>query len=295
VATAQLVHLLFPLSLALVVVALGMQARFSDVFSLLRRPVLLLKSLLAMNVLMVAVAAVIGTAFNLPAPVKLALVALALSPVPPFLPGKQLKLAPGDDYVFGLLISTVLLSVILIPLLVTLLQALHGGSTPVDPWAILRVVATSVLAPLAAGMLVRRVWPAFASRAHRMVAAAGQVLLGILFVLVLATGWRALAALIGGGTLLAFLAFAGIGLVLGHALGGPRPGDRSALALATASRHPGVAIAVCGALYPDIKAAPVAVLLYLIAGSLVQVPYTVWQRRRAPVAAAGSPSGTWRS
>jgi BASS family bile acid:Na+ symporter len=84
--------------------------------------------------------------------------------------------------------------------------------------------------------------------------------------------------------------FALVGLAAGHLLGGPDPENRIVLALSTATRHPGIAIAIAAANFPDQKAAPAAVLLYLIVSALVAKPYLTWVKRRraVPVPAAAA-------
>ena len=67
--------------------------------------------------------------------------------------------------------------------------------------------------------------------------------------------------LIGNGTLLAMLVFCLIGLGVGHLLGGPAPRDRAMLALSSAARHPGVAMAIATANFPDQTLVFPAVLL----------------------------------
>jgi BASS family bile acid:Na+ symporter len=54
-------------------------------------------------------------------------------------------------------------------------------------------------------------------------------------------------SLVGNGTILALGAFTLAGLAAGHLLGGPNRDDCTVLALATASRHPGVALAIASA------------------------------------------------
>ena len=63
-------------------------------------------------------------------------------------------------------------------------------------------------------------------------------------------------------------------------LGGPDPDDRAVLALATASRHPGVALAIASANFPGQTLVPAAVLWYLIVSALVSIPYLTWRQRR---------------
>jgi bile acid:Na+ symporter, BASS family len=81
--------------------------------------------------------------------------------------------------------------------------------------------------------------------------------------------------------------FALVGLAAGHVLGGPDTPPRSVLALSTATRHPGIAIAIAAVNFPDQRLAPAAMLLYLLVSALVAKPYLVWLKRHpmAPVPA----------
>jgi BASS family bile acid:Na+ symporter len=79
---------------------------------------------------------------------------------------------------------------------------------------------------------------------------------------------------------LALAAFVAIGLVAGHLLGGPDPGDRMVLALATASRHPGVALAIAAANFPQESRVMGAILLYFLISLIVEVAYLAWRRRQ---------------
>ena len=86
-------------------------------------------------------------------------------------------------------------------------------------------------------------------------------------------------SLIGDGALIAIVAFTILGLAVGHALGGPRSDERAVLALATAARHPAVAIGIVLAAFPDDELAPTAVLLAVLVSTLAAAPYTAWRKR----------------
>jgi BASS family bile acid:Na+ symporter len=92
----------------------------------------------------------------------------------------------------------------------------------------------------------------------------------------------AIWTLIGNGTIIALAAFVFFGLAIGHYLGGPKPENRTALALATASRHPGIALALAQANFPEQKLAMAAVLLYLLVNAAVSFPYLLSTKRRQP-------------
>jgi len=70
------------------------------------------------------------------------------------------------------------------------------------------------------------------------------------------------------------------GLLIGHFMGGPKPENRAGLAMATASRHPGIAIALAVANFPEEKLAISAVLLYLLVNILVSIPYHILTKRK---------------
>jgi BASS family bile acid:Na+ symporter len=78
----------------------------------------------------------------------------------------------------------------------------------------------------------------------------------------------------------AFVVFGLVGLAAGHLLGGPGPAERVVLALTTASRHPGVALAIATAAFPDQKLAGPAVALYLVVVGITSVLYLARARRR---------------
>ena len=80
------------------------------------------------------------------------------------------------------------------------------------------------------------------------------------------------------GTVVAMGLFIVVGLLAGHLLGGPATDDRTVLAMATASRHPGVALAVAHLNFPD-EALPAAVLLFLLANAVLSIPYVAWRKR----------------
>ncbi len=287
----QLVHIALPVSLILIVLALGLRCTWDDVTFLFREPSMLVRSLLSMNVVLPLVAVLVATSFDLKPPVKVALFVMAVSPVPPILPPKLLKLVTRDDYVWGLLVASSLFAIVLIPLTLALISSVAGVNWRVDPALVARSVGASVLLPLGVGLVIRHFFPGFANRITRTISAIGVVLLLAASIAIIAIGWRAFGELIGDGTLLAFITLALIGLLVGHLLGGPRGDDRTVLALSSAARHPGVAIVIGAALFPDQKKLiAVAVLLELIVATIATIPYTRWRRKRHEKQARGGPA-----
>jgi len=282
---AALVRVTIMLSMTLLLVSLGLRSRAGDSSYLLHEPSLLLRSVLAMNLIMPAIVIAFVVLLDLRPAVEVALVALSVSPVPPFLPDKMLKLTRHEGYVNGLLVASSILALILVPATSSILQHLvfrqeHVAAIESVPVAaVAKIVGTTVLLPFALGIVLRRRWPEVVPRAAPILSNAGGVLLILAVLPILLAQWADIRPLLGDGTLLAIVAFTAIGLLIGHILGGPDPRDRTVLALATASRHPAVALAVASALFPDQKLAPPAILLALLVGLLASAPYSSRQAR----------------
>ncbi len=259
--------------IVLTVVALGLEAEWANARVLFAEPGLFARSLLSMYVLAPMVACVLAAAFSLHPAVKIALVALSLSPLPPFLPKKEMTAGGQRSYVVSLLTATALVAVIFIPVALEILQAVFGLPLEISMLRIARSVAMSVLLPLAIGMVIHAVSPSFAHKIVRPVAGLALALLAVGVVVVFVKLGPQMWDLVGNGTLIAMLVFAALTVVIGHLLGGPLPGNRAALALATSARHPGVAMAIASANFPDQKLVLPAILVYTIISTAVSIPY----------------------
>jgi BASS family bile acid:Na+ symporter len=207
VTPVQLISLAIQVSMAMIVFCVALEATPHDVTSLLRRPGLLARSLLAMYVIMPVIAAALAANFGFHRALEIAIVALAVSPVPPILPSKEFKAGGSGSYVIGLLVLSALLAIVFVPLALEVLGRLFDRQAHMPMGAVARVVATSVLLPLAAGVIVRRFAPAFTARIARPLSIAGTVLLVAAFLPVLVKEWPALVAQIGDFTLLAIVVF----------------------------------------------------------------------------------------
>ncbi len=267
--TTELISLAIQGSMALMVFCVMLDARLEDVLYLWRRPSLLVRSVLSMNLLMPAVAIVIALSFpDLDRSVKIALIAMSVSPVPPFLPGTEVKAGGRSSYVVGLLAVSALSSIVFVPAAAAFIGRIFGEEVRTTPSAIAWIVVTSLLAPLALGLLIGRFAPALAAKVARPLSIVGTVLLIAAFLPVLFKIWPAIAASVGNYTLLTIVAFVLVALGIGHVLGGPNAEDRTVLAMSTASRHPGVALAVAHGT-PNVLPVLGVVLVVVIAGAVL--------------------------
>ena len=269
--------LLLQASLFLVVLSFGLHIRMEDILYLFRRPWQLVKSLTSIFVVMLIFAIIVNRIFNLHGVVEIALIALALSPVPPLIPNRLLKAGGGVSFTFGLLAAVSLLSIIIVPGIIRIMVAVFGLQVKFSETAVLKTIATGIVLPIVIGMIIRYFIPA----SERFAGKLGKIgmivaVLGLLPILLALLPY--MWTVIGNGTILAIIGFAVVGMIAGHLLGGPEPKDRTVLAIATSSRHPAIAIALASpnAGDADIKLVAAVVVLYALISVIVSLPYIKW-------------------
>jgi BASS family bile acid:Na+ symporter len=276
----QAVVLALQVSILMTVFGFGLRTTVSDVMDLVRRPSLVGRSLVAMFVIMPIVAVALAQAFELRPSVEIALVALAISPIPPLLPGREQKAGGHASYALGLMMIAAALSIAIVPAEVDMVGRYFMRPLAMSPWAIAGIALKAAVLPLVAGMLLRAVLPDVAARITKPVGLIATVVLVAGVLALLAGTFTAVLSLVGNGTVVAMVAFVVMGLAVGHGLGGPSANDRLVLALSTASRHPAIALAIAKANFPDEPHLGATIILYLLVSLLIGIPYQIWQKRR---------------
>jgi len=276
----EIILLVLKASIIALVFGLGLKSKPEDILSLIRRPSLLARTLLSMNVVMPLFAVALVSTQALRPAVAVTLLALSLSPVPPLLPGKQARAGGDTSYAIGLFVILSLLSIVWVPLALHLLGGILGRPLGVPSATMAKIVAILILGPLLLGMAVRNFAASFAKRIQPTVAIAAIIALLVPAVLILFSAWREILGQIGDGTVLILAAFVIVGLVAGHLLGGPVPEERTDLALATALRHPGIALTIATIAFPNAHDVKALVALYLIVNVLLSLPYVRWRAKQ---------------
>ena len=265
---------LLKITVTIIIFGIGLDSTLHDAVRLFRRPALLLRSLLAMYVLVPLAAVGLVILLPLPPGAEAGLLVLAVSSGAPLLPRKLLGIGDGA-YTFSLVAVSSVLAVILVPLWLEMLGPMFPRLPRLAPEKTALVLGESFFLPLLAGMAVRRYFPKLAAwTGGRVVGLAGLamtlaavVLLAVNWHVVLEVRWQGIAAL----ALLILMA-----LIIGHLVGGPKEEDRSALAVACATRHIGVAVAVATSL-PGARTA-VVISIYIAISVAITLPYTRWRR-----------------
>jgi bile acid:Na+ symporter, BASS family len=291
-ALKQLLPIVLTISLAGLIVSLGLDATRDDLLYVFRHPRKLLAAFVAVDVIPPAAAFAVAALLPLDPPVKLAIVLMGVTPVPPFITGKELRLGARKEYAYGLYVAMSLLTIIAVPIAFGIGAWLFGRVERISVGTIAAPILKGVLIPLAAGILVRRWWPAFARKAVPWVNKLSILLLVVVLVPVLVVVAPTFATLVGNGTLLAMAIVVTIALVGGHLLGGPLRMDRATLAVASSTRHPGLAILLAQTLFAGhAKTVSAAVLMFVLVSLFVGVVYKRWLTRSAPARSESAPGG----
>ena len=244
-----------------------------------RRIRVLLKALFAVLVAVPAIAIVAAQALDLERHVEIGIVLMALSPGAPVALRRSLDAGAQASFAPALQIAVAALAVVSMPLFIAGLAEYYGSPASISPGDLGRQVFLAQLLPLALGMLVRRLLPGHGARIGPRLSRVAQFLLVFLMVLAivnvgpvaLQAGWR-----VGAG----IAAVTVLALAVGHALGGPDPETRTAVAIASALRNPGLALVVATVnnAHPAVMR---TVLAYLVIAALTVLPYVFWRRRAA--------------
>ena len=276
----QLIVLALQVSIIGTVFSFGLNTTHADFRYLFGRPSLLFRSLLAVLIITPLMAIVLVQVFEFQRAAEIALVALAISPLPPLLPSKESKVVGNTSYGVALMASLALLSFVTVPLSVKVLEQVVGRPLNVPTAAIARMVSVAVLLPLLVGMAVRTLRPAVAERIEPVITLVAKILLILGAVALFAGMWRAILGAIGGGAVAAMLVFVVLALAIGDLLGQPEREHSIVLALSAASHHPAIALSIASANAPNEHFAG-TILLYLLVNLVVGGLYIAWQHRSA--------------
>jgi BASS family bile acid:Na+ symporter len=276
---ATLLKLVLLLGVVLMVVGVGARVQLDEPLLLLRRPTLTLRSMLAMYVLFPALVLLLVWLLPLRQGVGAVLLGFAVSPVLPPWAKKGTALGAKGDYVIGLQLLSTAVSLLLVPLMIAIVERLFGVNTHLEPGAMVIVLLATVLLPLGLGIGLRRLLPRSAPRLAAVADRLGSVVLLLGAVVLLFVNGPKMLAVIGEGTVLAILVVIIFGLLFGELLGGPDRGSRSALASATVSRHPAIALLLASGAFPHQQPTVIGtVLIYLLASILLPTLLMRWRK-----------------
>jgi BASS family bile acid:Na+ symporter len=183
----------------------------------------------------------------------------------------------------GLQISILMFAVVSMPLSVAVINHVYGTHGSLLPLHLMKQVVTVQLLPLGLGVASGWLLPRAAAWLRPRLERLGKLLL-LLLLAKFAFEFRNDLSRAGTGMVLAMVMTTAGALGVGHVLGGPEPGTRSAVAVVSAARNLGLAL-----LTATLNAAPAAVTavlpVYSFVSAITMLPYILWRRRRRPPSA----------
>jgi predicted Na+-dependent transporter len=253
---------------------LGLAIRPGEFRWVLQQRQLLGKALFAALVAVPAVAWVLMRAFDLPRQAEVGIMLMAISPGAPVALRRSLGAGGHPSFAPALQIGLAVLAVVTMPLWLTVFNEYYAGTATIDSRQLARQVFIAQLLPLGLGMAARRVAPDWAAKVEPRLRKAGGVLLLALVLLALVDIWRPVVKA-GPLVALAIALVTTFAIAVGHLVAGPAPATRTATAISSAARNPGLALLVAQLNHAS-TGVTATVLAYLVISALTLIPYAVW-------------------
>lgn len=257
--------------------SVGMSASGADLRGTLRRPALMLTSLVAVMVTVPTIAVIIVKSFSLPPFVGagILIAAIAIGPVAAF---KKVHRVGGDEnYALGLNVVLLLSSLVYVPVAVLVLGFLFDRNLHLGVADVAKVILPLQLLPLLVGAVLGKLAPRFTSRIEKPVTRVTNVLLLLVFAAAMVLFFKPLVAL-GWRAWVAIASFAVLADATGFILGGPGRDRRIVLAAFTGLRFPGLAILLSHLAKDGKQTIPVIVAYFLCSTLLVSALFALGRR-----------------
>ncbi len=257
--------------------AIGFNTDLAHLGYFRRRWGLLLRSLLAVVILVPLIAVALVEWMEPPLAAAAMLLLLSAAPGAPLGPLKAFKAMGDYPYAISLQFWVTLIAVFSLPAWMVFFNDRYSLGISVVPQKVAAQLGLIVLLPLVSGVLARRWFPGWSGRFGRpLVKVANGLMMafGLTLVVVLYRLWIQTPGL----TLLTYTAFILLTLLVGHLLGGPKPEDRTTLGTITSTRNLGIALFVL--LQNAEQTETLAkVIPYLVVMMILSAGYGFWRKR----------------
>ena len=264
-------------TIMLQVLAVGTRADPPGLLTCVRRPLWLVRIVAAMFVGVPALAAALVKVSNAPAAMKVSIILMAIAAVAPLLPRKLLTIGVNPAFADSLSAVTMVLAIPLVPITAETLGAMFGREMVVSPFSVAGTLAKTFLVPFAVGIGLKAAFGERGVRIGDWANTMSTIMLVAIVIVLIAAQFGTIVPLLWQSMPIV-MAFAAGSLLIGHVIGGPDPRERSALAIATVTRHPGLALLIATASFPNLQVLP-PILSLIIGCAIVSIPYTAWRKR----------------
>jgi predicted Na+-dependent transporter len=269
-----LLNVAVPLFAVASMASVGMAHSLRELFAPLRKHERVLAALVANFVLVPLVCWAVVSLVGVAKPHAAGLFLMACAAGAPFTV-MFTRLAGGDVALGSTLVVLLLLtSLVYVPIVVP--WVLPG--TDFDVLQVVWTLTSTMLLPLALGLLLRARAPGWASRLRPGFGMAARVALAVLIAATLLVNLPAIVGLVGSGVILCAAGVVLGGLLSGYALGGPKQRSRTTLGFATGQRNVAAAMVVASTGF-DSDEPLLAVVVSSLVGFAILFPATRLLRR----------------
>jgi BASS family bile acid:Na+ symporter len=255
--------------------SIGLAARSAVIIAPMRRPVWLLRALIANFLLAPVVALSMAYVLPLDPGYELGLLLLGFAAGSPLLPklaeADRTDVASATALMVLLMAGSVVIMPLALPLLVKCMQ--------VNPWRIAAPLVILMLAPLMLGMAWQRFAPQTGAKLLPAVTRTSNIGFIAMVILTCGTNLAALAGVLGSGAIGAAILFVILLFAGAWALAEPHAEGRRLLGYATASRNIGAAFVALESSAAEPEAA-VMLIVTGVVGLVLLLSATAWVRRR---------------
>ena len=142
-----------------------------------------------MDLIMPLLAIAAALLLPLTGPVKLALIALSVSPVPAGFTKTAVRMGGSEAYGVGLLVVAAVVAVVFVPVAIELVGPIFGVEIHMSFSSVAGLMMTAIVAPLIAGMAMRMVLPQLAARLERPLIFVADAALALMGVVIVVAAW----------------------------------------------------------------------------------------------------------
>jgi bile acid:Na+ symporter, BASS family len=265
------------LTLFVLMLGMGLNLTIRQLSYLWNKPGLLIRVLLASFVLVPLAAAIVVGILPLSTPVRIGIALMSITPGAPLIYRKISKMGWNATLAASYQVTVSLLAIVFIPVLTVTLNNLYPNQGIVTPLEVFKQILAVQMIPLAIGLAIRAGIPDLAEEMEDFVSRIGNVMFLALGVLILIKG---LEQVLNAGILplLAIALIAAASLAIGHFLGGTDSSDRATLAIANATRNPGLALVITVLNFTKAAILPTIIVYALVSAIAVALYHSRYKR-----------------
>ncbi|MCP6759727.1 MAG: bile acid:sodium symporter [Fischerella sp. CENA71] len=265
------------LTLFVLMLGMGLNLTIRQLSYLWNKPGLLIRVLLASFVLVPLAAAIVVGILPLSAPVRIGIALMAITPGAPLIYRKISKMGWNATLAASYQVTVSLLAIVFLPVLAAVLSNLYPNQGVITPLEVFKQILAVQIIPLTIGLAIRAGIPDLAEQMEDFVSPIGNVMFLALGVLILIKG---LEQVLSAGILpiLAIALIAAASLAIGHFLAGADSRDRATLAIANATRNPGLALVITVFNFTKAEILPTIIVYALVCAIAVTLYHNRYKR-----------------